>query len=144
MYRRGKEFYGEKYSRALSLHKDGKSIKEISQILGISYSATYHWIKELRKPVAGNVNDFMHCVEVQGPISGLGVSKQFPKHNELFLIASRRGLSIKRLYLGKKYKQLATWYYLDGQEDLLKKHVEELENKISTARDRLKSMIDKK
>ncbi|OYT57423.1 MAG: hypothetical protein B6U68_01850 [Candidatus Aenigmarchaeota archaeon ex4484_14] len=51
--RRGKEFYTQNYQRALDLHEQGMSIKEIAQVLGISYSAVYSWISKGRKPGEG-------------------------------------------------------------------------------------------
>jgi len=54
------------------------------------------------------------------------VEKKFAKHNELFLMANRRGLKVKRHILQRKFKQYATWYYLEGQEPLLEKRLDEL------------------
>ena len=36
--RQGKDFYSDKYEKARMLHKEGKSVNEIANELGISYS----------------------------------------------------------------------------------------------------------
>jgi predicted transcriptional regulator len=141
--RRGREFYGKKVDEALSLYNQGKSINEIAKDLGISYSTAYHWVKGIRKPEAGNVNDFMEFLRSNGPSAALHIMKKFPKHNELFLMSSRRGLSVKRAYLGKKYRELATWYYIEGQEKELEMRVGEIQKKIDEARDKFKRAADK-
>jgi DNA-binding CsgD family transcriptional regulator len=137
--RRGKEFYGSKYEEAMKLFKEGVGIKEIAARLGISYSTAYHWIRGIRKPEQGNVNEFLEYIRIKGPSSALQVMQKFPKHNELFLIASRRGLGMKRTYLGKKYRELATWYYLEGQEELLDARVAETRKKVEELKNRLRS-----
>ncbi len=136
--RRGREFYGKKYDEAMRLYDQGKSVTEIAKHLGISYSAAYHWVKGLRKPESGNVNDFCTFLEKNGPAASVHVMSKFPKHNELFLMASRRGLPLKRVYLGRKYKELGTWYYVAGQEKRLEERVQELEKKIKGMKEKLK------
>ena len=124
--RRGRETYGKKYEEAMALHKEGKSVNEIASSLGISYSAAYHWIKGLRKPEKGNVNEFVDYLRSEGPLPTIEVEKKFPKHNELFLMANKRGLTVKRHVLKRKFSKYAIWYYLDGQEELLEKRLNEL------------------
>jgi hypothetical protein len=141
--RRGREFYGKKYEEAVSLYSQGKSAKEIAQSLGISYSAAYHWVKGIRKPCPGNVNDFIAFLESNGPSAAIHVMQKFPKHNEIFLIASRRGLPVNRVFLGKKYRELSMWYYLSGQGDALKKRIDDIQKKIDDLKNRLKSSDDK-
>lgn len=141
--RKGREFYGAKYEEALRLYEEGLSIKDIAKKLSISYSAAYHWIKGLRKPEKGNVNEFFQFIEKEGPVSAFSAEKKFPKHNELFLMASRRSLPMKRVYLGKKYKELATWYFVPGQESELEKRLESLFSDIEDARNKLKSILFK-
>lgn len=140
--RRGKEFYADKAEEAVSLYKEGKSIKEVAQRLGVSYSAAYHWVRGIRKPGAGNVAEFISFLESRGPSAAVHILPSFRKHNELFLIASRRGLSVKRVYLGKAYKELATWYYLPGQEKELEKRIEDAKRKVEEFRDRMKKAIE--
>ena len=136
--RRGREFYGKKYEEAMRLYGEGRSVNEIAKHLGISYSAAYHWVKGLRKPESGNVNDFCAFLEKNGPAAAVHVMPKFPKHNELFLMASRRGLPLKRVYLGRKYKELGTWYYAVGQEKQLEGRIQELEKKIKQMKEKLK------
>jgi len=139
--RKGRETYGKKYEEAMALHKEGKSVNEISTALGISYSAAYHWVKGLRKPELGNVNEFEKYLKQEGPLPVIEVEKKFPKHNELFLMANKRGLTIKRHVLKRKFSKYAVWYYLDGQESLLEKRLEELFSTIKDVRDKMKDKL---
>ena len=140
--RKGREFYSETYEKALKLHKDGKSVKEVAEQLNISYSAAYHWIKGIRKPDTGNINEFVSFLKGNGPKPVLEMQEKFPKHNELFLTASRRGLPVKRLVLGRKFREYSTWYLLDGQEQLLEQRIEELFGKIKDFREKLKEALN--
>jgi hypothetical protein len=140
--RRGKEFYGKTYDEAIRLHNEGKQISEIAKDLKISYSSAYHWIKGLRQPQAGSVSEFAQYVQANGPLSAVHLLKKFPKHNELFLIASRRGIEIKRMYLGKKYRELATWYYFLGQEKELEQRIEDVKRKIESLRSDMRSKLE--
>ena len=72
-----------------------------------------------------------------GPSPAVDVKKNFPKHNELFLIASRRGLPVKRLLMQKKLAEYSIWYYLNGQEDELQKRTDMLIDKIKEVKERL-------
>lgn len=139
--RRGREFYGKKYDEAVRLYSEGTGVGEIAKRLGISYSAAYHWVKGLRKPEPGSANEFVAFLEKNGPSSALNAAKKFPKHNELFLIASRRGLPVRRMYLGKAYKQLATWYFLPGQEQQLEERIGEMKKKVEGLKQNLRSMV---
>lgn len=141
--RKGRETYGRKYDEAMKLHGEGKSANEIASRLGISYSAAYHWIKGLRAPEKGNVNEFETYLRSSGPMPAIEVEKKFAKHNELFLMANRRGLKIKRHVLPRKYKQYATWYYLEGQEDLLQKRLDELFDTIKDVKEKMKENLFK-
>ncbi len=124
--RKGREFYPQLYDKAISLYKKGLSIKEIAQKLGISYSCAYHWIKGLRKPEQGNLLRFIDFIKKHGPIPVAEIKDHFPKHNELFLISSRRGLGIRRYTLKRKYGEYSTWYYFLGQEHFLEKKIKTL------------------
>lgn len=139
--RGGREQYAAKYEEALRLHAAGKSIRTIAAELGVSYSAAYHWIKGLRAPAPGQINEFIAMLRAEGPQSGLALAKRFPKHNELFLMASRRGLPVRRVWLGKVYKDLATWYYMEGQEAALETKVAGLFASVAEARQRLKEIL---
>jgi hypothetical protein len=123
------------------LHKQGKGVNERAQQLSISYSCVYHWVRGLRKPEAGNVNNFIEFLRKSGPTAVLDIQNHFPKHNELFLTASRRGLPIKRIYLGRKYAEYSTWYLLDGQEELAKQRIEVLFSKIKEFKDSLREIL---
>jgi predicted DNA-binding transcriptional regulator len=123
--RRGKEYYSRFYSEAIELHKSGMPVREIADKLNISYSAVYHWVKGLRQPEKGNVSEFVDLID-RGPVAVVDIKVRFPKHNELFLIAVRRGVPVKRYMMRKKYGDYATWYYMAGQEKQLEKRTDEL------------------
>lgn len=139
--RQGREIYSEKCEKALELHKQGKSVNEIAKELSVSYSAAYHWVRGLRKPEAGNVNEFIEFLRSSGPTAVLDVQERFPKHNELFLTASRRGLPLKRIVLGRKYREYSTWYLLCGQEIAAKQRIEQLFSKIKEFKDELREIL---
>lgn len=140
--RRGREFYSENFNKVIELHEQGFDVKQIAEKLGISYSCTYHWVKGLRKPDAGNINKFREYFEKNGPMPAIEVKEEFPKHNELFLTANKRGIMIKRCILPKKFKEYNTWYFLEGQEKELDKRVGELEGKVREIRERLSKTLD--
>lgn len=139
--RKGRETYGKKYDEAMALHAQGKSPREIAAALGISYSAAYHWVKGLRTPEKGNVNEFIDYFRKEGPMPAIEVEKIFPKHNELFLMANKRGLTVKRHVLKRKFAKYSIWYYLDGQEALLETRLKELFDTIKNARDKLRDSL---
>lgn len=139
--RRGKEFYGKQYEEAVKLYKEGRSIPEISKELKLSYSAAYHWLKGLRKPDIGNVNTFEKFLVENGPQPAEEIRDKFPKHNELFLIASRRGLRVKRLIINKKLKGYSIWYFVEGQEEQLEKRVDEMLGKVKEAKAKLRDLL---
>ncbi len=139
--RRGREFYGKQYQEALKLYKEGKTVPEIAKGLGISYSAAYHWLKGLRKPDVGIVNTFEKFLIENGPQPAEEIKDRFPKHNEIFLIASRRGLPVKRLIISKKLKGYSVWYFIEGQEEQLEKRVSEMLGKIKEIKDKLRELI---
>jgi len=126
--REGRELYSEKYEKAMEMHKQGMSVNEIAEKLGISYSAAYHWIKGLRKPEKGNLNDFEEFLKENGPTNAEDLKRKFPKHNEIFLTAKKRGGQVFR-YVMKKARTFgddATWYFLKGQEDELNERIKKL------------------
>lgn len=138
--RRGRETYSKSYEDAMRLHSEGTPITEIAKKLGVSYSAAYHWVRGLRKPEKGNINELVSALEKSGPTAAIDMKEKFPKHNELFLIAARRGLPVRRFMLKKRYGEYSVWYYLAGQEkeldlrvDALLEKVKEIKEKISTA-----------
>jgi DNA-binding CsgD family transcriptional regulator len=139
--RKGRETYGKKYEEAIAMHRQGRSPREISDTLGVSYSAAYHWVKGLRKPELGNVNEFIEYLRESGPAPVLEIEKKFPKHNELFLMANKRGLMVKRHVLKRKFAKYSVWYYLEGQETILEKRLEELFSKVRNARDKLRDAL---
>lgn len=120
----------------MKMYEEGISVKDIAAKLTMSYSAVYHWVKGLRKPDTGNLNDFENHLK-KGPVAAAEIKDKFPKHNELFLTASKRGISIKRVTLGRKYGDYSTWYFLDGQEDILKEKVKELFKKYREVKEKL-------
>jgi hypothetical protein len=139
--RKGRETYGKKYDEAMAMHQQGKSVNEIAAALNVSYSAAYHWVKGLRKPEKGNVNEFEEYLRSEGPLPVIEVEKKFPKHNELFLMANRRGLTVKRHVLKRKFSKYSTWYYLDGQEEILERRLKELFSTIDKVRKDLSSKM---
>ena len=136
MHRRGREFYANEYKQVMDLYKEGRSVSEISSKLGISYSCVYHWVKGLRKPESGNLKDFEKLIKA-GPKSAAEIKDRFPKHNELFLTASRRGLPIKRYCLSRKFGDYSTWYFIDGQENELKARITELLNQYKVVQEKI-------
>ncbi|MBI4019305.1 MAG: helix-turn-helix domain-containing protein [Candidatus Aenigmarchaeota archaeon] len=126
--RQGRQAYPALYEKAVLLAGQGIAIKDIARQLGVSYSACYHWVNGLRKPDEGNLNSFVDEIKQNGPLPAASMNK-FPKHNELFLTASRRGMGIKRYMLPKKLGDYSTWYFVSGQEDKLKEGVLELVKK---------------
>jgi predicted transcriptional regulator len=141
--RRGKEHYSARYGEAIRLHESGMGVNEIAQKLGISYSAAYHWVKGIRKPGSGNPTEFVEFLRKNGPLSALDAGKRFPKHNEVFLICSRRRMGVKRVYLGRKFMEYSTWYYLEGQEKTLQERIEEIFSKIDEFRKSLKEALER-
>ncbi|MBI4018483.1 MAG: helix-turn-helix domain-containing protein [Candidatus Aenigmarchaeota archaeon] len=136
--RRGKEFYDKNYQKVMELHKQGKGAREISSELKISYSAAYHWVKGLRKPSAGNVTDFLAFLRTKGPTPAAEIKQQFQKHNELFLISGKRGEPVKRYILSRKLRDYGTWYFLEGQEDLLRSRIRHMFETIKSFADKAK------
>ena len=135
--RKGREHYSKNYERAILLYKEGKGIKEIAQELKVSYSAVYHWVKKLRKPDTGRVNKFESFLLEKGPTPVIDIKEKFPKHNEIFLTAVKRGIVIKRLFLNKRLGEYSTWYYLPDQKDLMQQRVDELKEALKKIKKRI-------
>lgn len=135
--RQGKETYPEKYRLAIEMENAGKKPKEIAEKLGISYSCAYHWAKGLRKPSDGNVSEFISYLDKMGPMPVAEVKEKFKKHNELFLISSRRNSALRRHFIGRKYAEYGTWYLLKGQEKMLDERIAELLSVLSKAKEKL-------
>lgn len=140
--RRGREFYSGNYEKVISLHNKGLTVSEIASHLGISYSCAYHWVRGLRKPSGGRLNDFEGFLEKNGPVAVIEIKDKFPKHNELFLTACRRGLPIKRHVLGRRFGEYSTWYFLAGQEEKMKERIKELFDKYKELKEKLIEMVD--
>ena len=135
--RRGREFYSGHYEKAIELHKKGMKIKDIARELGVSYSAAYHWAKGLRQPEKGNVSQFLDYLKENGPMPAIKIKERFQKHNELFLIAQRRGIDVRRHVMSRKFSEYKTWYYLDGQEELLQQRLDDLFSAIRKVKSKL-------
>ena len=133
----GKEAYSGKYERAVELHKQGIAVKDIAMQLDISYSCAYHWVKGIRKPGSGNVSAFIDYLKKSGPVPAAVAEAGFPKHNELFLIAGRRGLPVARRMLSRQLKGYGTWYFLEGQEHELESRIKDMFEKLKKAKARL-------
>jgi|SRR3989344_1516408 len=137
--RKGREHYSKNYEKAIELHNSGKSIKEVSEELNISYSAAYHWIKGLRKPDMGRMREFEDFLRKNGPTPVIDLKEKFTKHNEIFLTATKRKIPIKRLVLNKNLGEYSTWYYLPDQQEVLKERIDELKAKIKKMHQRFSS-----
>lgn len=135
--RRGREFYADKYEEAVKMHESGIPVNDIAKKLRISYSAAYHWIHGLRKPELGNVRSFESFLAKHGPTAVIDIKERFPKHNELFLTASRRGVSVRRRSVDKRYGEYATWYFLAGQEHQLEERTSELAKKYKELKEKI-------
>jgi hypothetical protein len=140
--RKGREFYNQHYSRVIELYNSGLSASQIAKQLGISYSCVYHWTRGLRKPASGALVKFQTFLE-KGPSPVMEIKKHFPKHNELFLTARRRGLPVKRKILPRKFGQYALWYYIEAQENELKKQLAELVKKYKEVREKVFRAFEK-
>ncbi|MBI2579821.1 MAG: helix-turn-helix domain-containing protein [Candidatus Aenigmarchaeota archaeon] len=139
--RKGKEFYSGHYDDAVKMHESGAAVKDIAQKLGLSYSCVYHWVRGIRRPDVGNPAGFIEFLRSNGPSPALEIKAKFPKHNEVFLICSRRGLGVKRACLGRKFLEYSTWYYLEGQEKLLESRVDRVMEKVENLKKNLKEML---
>jgi len=135
--RRGREFYSKNYDEAINLYKKGLSVREIADKLKISYSCVYHWARGLRKPETGNLLEFEKFLRENGPTPIIDIKERFPKHNELFLTASRRGMPIKRYVLSRRFGEFSTFYFISNQEKELRKRIKELMDKYKELRERV-------
>ena len=68
------------------------------------------------------------------------IKNAFPKHNELFLISTRRALPVKRFMMKKKYGEYSTWYYIDGQKNQLDERINTLMEKIKEVKEKLSDL----
>jgi predicted transcriptional regulator len=149
--RKGKNSYIEKYEKAKELAEKNYSIKEIANILGISYSAAYQWIKKKKEPKKDKITLFYDFLSKNGPSPLAIIKKDFPKHSEIYNSAISRGFKIKRYKLPRIFKEYSIWYYLEGQENSLKERIkiiinkrEEMKNEIAEKIfDRLRSFYEK-
>ena len=136
MMRKRKDFYFQKYEKAVELHKAGKSFQGIAKELDISYSAVYSWIKGARKPEKDVLNNFVDFLRKNGPMPAILAKELFPSHDDLFHMAMKRGSGLNRHLVAGKHilKESGVWYYLDGQEDELKKRIIEMLKKYNKLR----------
>lgn len=141
--RRGREFYSGSYARVIELHEKGLSAAEIASKLGISYSCVYHWVRGLRTPSSGRISEFEDFLRKNGPMPVLEIKEKFPKHNELFLTASKRGLLIKRCRLDRRFGEYSTWYFLAGQEERARERIKELLDKYKELKEKMTEIIER-
>ena len=143
--RRGKEFYTDKVEIAKKLYNDGMNIKDIAKKLNIIYSAAYHWIRGLRTPKMSRLEEFRNFIKEHGPLPVCDVEEKFPKHNDLYHLASSRGIRIMRLVLGKKMKgekNYTIWYFLPGQEQEVKEKINKLLKNYKISKHIIKTLLE--
>ena len=138
MLRKGKDFYSNNYEKVLELQKQGKTIKEISKELDLSYSAIYNWIKG-KKPEKGSINKFIEFLQKNGPMPVIVIKELFPSYDDLYQSARKRGFNVNRYVTSSKkiLGKSSVWYYLDGQEAELKKRVLDMIKKYKELREKL-------
>jgi len=141
--RRGREFYNQNYDEVMRLHSGGLSVGDIALKMNMSYSAVYHWVNGLRKPEKGNLVSFESFLSQNGPTPVAELKDTFPKHNEFFLTALRRNMKLKRCTLTRKYGFYSTWYFIEGQESVLKERVKEMLVKYNEAKEKIVEVLDK-
>lgn len=144
MLRKGKHFYVETYKKALELYHNGYSIKEISNILGISYSTCHAWISKKRTPKKDIVTKFYEFLKLHGPSPIMEIKKEFSKHSDIYLLAIERGFKINRYKLPRIFKEYSIWYYLEGQEKELLNRINDIINKRNELKEKLTEEIFKK
>lgn len=140
--RQGKELYTKKYDEAMGLFKKGMHPREIAEKLGISFSAVYSWTRKGKKPSSGIYEEFRNFLEENGPQPVLEIKKKFPKHSETYLTAKDRGIQIKRMKLSRLMADYSIWYYLPGQEEELKKRVDEVITRRKELQERFLEGVD--
>ncbi len=143
--RRAKEFYTEKVDMARKMYSDGLPIKEIAKKLGISYSAVYQWVRGNR-PRKSRLEEFESFLRDNGPTPVCDAEKKFPKHNELYNMATTRGIRIRRVVLEKNFrggKNYGTWYFLPGQEKELGKRIEAVLRSYEIAKGAIRDVLEK-
>lgn len=140
--RKGREFYSKNYGKVMQLHSSGVGTADIAKQVGLSYSAVYHWVRGLRKPDIGNVNAFESFLEQHGPQAAVEIAERFQKHNEIFHTSVSRGSQLRRQTLERKFGGYATWYFLPGQEEALKKRIAELLDKYKEMRGRIAQIME--
>jgi len=139
--RKGREFYSKNYDKVMELHASGVPMADIAKQLDMSYSAVYHWVRGLRKPEIGNINAFEKFLRDNGPMAAVEIKDRFPKHNEIFHVATSRGSALRRHILEGKFGGYATWYFLPGQEASLDKRIRELLEKYKDLREKMVKVI---
>lgn len=140
--RKGKDFYNKKYKEVFQLNEKGFSIKDISEKTGLSYSAVYSWIKKNKKPEKSVLIEFKEFLEKKGPTPVAEIEENFPKHNDFYHISRKRDIGINRLRIkGMKVGKYSDWYYLDGQEDELKKRLNEMKEKYKEFKEKMRDVL---
>lgn len=144
MLRKGKNFYVENYRKAIELYENGHSVKEISKILGVSYSACYSWIHKKKTPKKDLATRFYEFLKVKGPSPAIEIEKEFSKHSDIYLEAKSRGFKINRYKLPRILKGYSIWYYLEGQEEEMLNRVRDIINKREELKEKLAEEILKR
>ncbi|MFH0837512.1 MAG: helix-turn-helix domain-containing protein [Candidatus Aenigmatarchaeota archaeon] len=141
MIRKRKDFYFQKYDKAVELQKAGKNLQTIASELNISYSAVYSWLNGMRKPEKDVLTNFMDFLKKNGPMPAILVKEFFPSHDDLFHMAVKRNLGLNRHVTCGKHtlKESAVWYYIDGQEAELKSRILDMLKKYKEIKSAIKA-----
>ena len=134
------ESYRDKYEEFISLMEEGKSLSEISRILGVGKSTLHYWKTRGKRETA--LEKLEKFLREKGPSPLYIVKEKFPKHSELYTKSRARGSKIRKYDSGMK-PPLRHWYYLEGQEKELGKRVSEIRKKIEKAKQAIKERLSK-
>jgi len=88
----------EEYEKAITLYNDGKTIREISEILNIPYATIYRWVKNISKPIKYTRKDYERVMELNA--EGYGIRE----------IAKRTGIPKTTVFNWIKYRVGETRY----------------------------------
>jgi len=137
--KKGKEFYFQQYEKVMKLHKKGLSLKDIASKTDLSYSAVYNWIIRSKAPKKSSLDDLIEFLRLNGPSPVIVIKELFPSHDDLYHNAQKRGFFLRRYSMSHKkgFGKASVWYYIDGQEEELKRRVVDMIKKYKELKERL-------